>query len=325
MEGTERVVALKISGTADYSSYESETKEILFKPTLMYQTRSHKFTVKNTSTIALHYHWKIVNPETEKLDSGPYSIVPRKGEIPGGSDDTFVVSFSPHEIEEHFSRVIVCNIKDLKPGSEPLVVDVAGIAERPICHFELPPSLYREKKARDMTPIDSKYNIIEFESLGTKVKNTKRFMVINPTNFAYEFEWEQEKREEKGASGEVPLFRVVTKKGTVLSGKKFEMMFEYTPDKVGTHESFWLFKIPSANIVQHFMVVGMVHEPTVLFETGKVNFGPLLLEGKNRETVKLVNQEHIPFTFNFERESVRGSPDYADSLAVAPMSGVVPP
>lgn len=73
------------------------------------------------------------------------------------------------------------------------------------------------------------------------------------------------------------------------------------------------------------MVVGMVHEPTVLFETGKVNFGPLLLEGKNRETVKLVNQEHIPFTFNFERESVRGSPDYADSLAVAPMSGVVPP
>ena len=36
-----------------------------------------------------------------------------------------------------------------------------------------------------MTPIDSKYNIIEFESLGTKIKNTKRFMVINPTNFAY--------------------------------------------------------------------------------------------------------------------------------------------
>ena len=31
---------------------------------------------------------------------------------------------------------------------------------------------------------------MEFESLGTKVRNTKRFFVLNPTSVAYEFVWE---------------------------------------------------------------------------------------------------------------------------------------
>jgi len=62
----------------------------------------------------------------------------------------------------------------------------------------------------------------------------------------------------------------------------------------------------------------------VLFETGKIKFGPLLLGGKNREVVQLINQEHIPFSFSFAKESVRGSPDYGEALKVSPMSGVVP-
>mmetsp|Transcript_8825 Transcript_8825/g.8184 ORF Transcript_8825/g.8184 Transcript_8825/m.8184 type:complete len:109 (+) Transcript_8825:8135-8461(+) len=61
-----------------------------------------------------------------------------------------------------------------------------------------------------------------------------------------------------------------------------------------------------------------------MFASGKIKFGPLLLEGKNRETVSIINQESIPFAFNFSKESVIGSPDYGDSLIVNPMRGVVP-
>lgn len=53
-----------------------------------------------------------------------------------------------------------------------------GEAERPVCHFELPPTNYREKKP----DLEAKYNVIEFDSLGWKVKNTKRFYVVNPTS-----------------------------------------------------------------------------------------------------------------------------------------------
>lgn len=96
-----------------------------------------------------------------------------------------------------------------------------------------------------MTPVDSKFKIIEFESLGTNIKNTKRFMAVNPTSQGYEFEWEEIPNENKQVK---PLFKCITNKGTILSGKKSEMIFEYTPDQVGEHESYWLFKIPSENI-----------------------------------------------------------------------------
>lgn len=67
-----------------------------------------------------------------------------------------------------------------------------------------------------------------------------------------------------------------------------------------------------------------MNEPNVLFDAGKIKFGPLLLGGKNREMVSLINQEHIPFSFSFAKESVKGSPDFGDSLRVSPMSGTVP-
>ncbi len=73
-----------------------------------------------------------------------------------------------------------------------------------------------------------------------------------------------------------------------------------------------------------FLIVGRVNEPNVLLETSRVKFGPLLLQGKNNESIKIINQEHIPFAFNFSKESVRGNPDFGDSLKVFPMSGVVP-
>ena len=62
-----------------------------------------------------------------------------------------------------------------------------------------------------------------------------------------------------------------------------------------------------------------------MFASGKIHFGPLLLEGKSREVVNIINEEHIPFRFNFAKDSVIGNPDYGDSLVVNPMSGVVPP
>jgi hydrocephalus-inducing protein len=322
VDGTEKNVPLKTTLVCDYAKYECQAKGIDFKPTLMYASRSYKFSIKNTSLINVNYNFKIVNSETGILDAGPYTIIPKKGTIAPGCDDNFLVKFSPVEIEHDFSRILSANIENLSPDLKPLIMEVNGVAERPIIHFELPPSSYRERKEKDMVPIDNKYKIIEFESLGTNIKNTKRFMGVNPTASGYEFEWEEVPDENKKLK---PMFKCITQKGVILSGKKFEMAFEYSPDNVGEHESYWLFKIPSEKIVQHFMIVGRVNEPNVLFERGKITFGPLLLEGKNREVVNIINQEDIPFSFNFSKESVKGSPDFGDSLRITPLTGVVPP
>lgn len=323
IEGTQpKTIKLKTSCVIDYSKYECTVERVDFKPTLMYASRNFKFTIKNTALINLDFNFKIANGSTGILDAGPYSIMPKKGSIHPGCDDNFIVKYSPVEVEADNKRLLSANIRNLDPEKEKLIINVNGIAERPIIHFELPSTDYRERKEKDMVPIDNKFKIIEFDSLGTNIRNTKRFMAVNPTATGYEYEWEELQEEGKALK---PLFKCVTPKGLILSGKKSEMVFEYTPDTVGEHESRWLFKIPSENIQQYFLVVGRVNEPNVLFESGKIRFGPLLLAGKNKETIRIINQEEIPFAFNFASDSIKGSGDYGKSLVVTPKSGVVPP
>lgn len=102
IEGSERSLALKTSLVCDYARYECATTRMDFKPTLMYAQRTHKFTIKNTSLINLHFNFKISNPETGMLDAGAYSIFPKKGSIAPGCDDNFLVKFAPMEIESSF-------------------------------------------------------------------------------------------------------------------------------------------------------------------------------------------------------------------------------
>ncbi len=71
-------------------------------------------------------------------------------------------------------------------------------------------------------------------------------------------------------------------------------------------------------------MVGSVVEPNVFLGQGIINFGPLLIGGKNVEKVSMHNIEKIPIQFNFDRESIKGDPEYLNSLKVEPLSGVIP-
>lgn len=71
------------------------------------------------------------------------------------------------------------------------------------------------------------------------------------------------------------------------------------------------------------MLIGNVNEPNIFFDVGKVNFGPLLIGGKNKESVKLKNVEDVPISFNFDKASILGEADYGNSLNVFPLSGTI--
>ena len=75
-----------------------------------------------------------------------------------------------------------------------------------------------------------------------------------------------------------------------------------------------------------FLLVGSIKEPEVELDRTRHNFGPLLLGQRARETLYLVNKEHIPFAFAFEKTSLgAGFGDGPATLDVAPLSGVVGP
>lgn len=311
---------------ADFARYEVETREIFFKPTRMYESRTHTFYVKNTSLITIKYQCKIIMYENNKpvVDPGYFYITPKMGTLAPNCDENFTVKFTPTEVQSQNERYLIVTIENLEPKSEPLVIELDGEAERPICHFELPNSNYREKKP----DIDSSFSIVEFESLGTKVKNTKRFYVVNPTSQGYEFEWkkiDEDKLPPTANAANEGFFKCATQKGICLSGKKFEMVFEYNPDIVGTHEAYYQFVVPEHKITQNFLFVGHVKEPNVFYDVGKVNFGPLLIGGKNKEVVVLKNLEDVPISFSYDKNSIKGDQETGTSLIIFPLSGTIRP
>ena len=321
--GGEKKVEMQVFAKVDSAKYVLDVTDINFAPTMMYSIRTFDFRMKNDSICAMHYKWEFIN-RNDQFNSGFYKITPQTGTIRPESEESFQVKFAPTEIEEDQTRRLTCLIPNLDPTQEPPSIMVESATERPICHFELDVSNYLSVRPGDIPEVDmAKLKVIEFESLGVKVRNKKRFYVVNPTATGYEFQW---KRVDSDLGGQVNagnFFGCEFEKGVILCGKKFEMTFEYKPEVSGLHEALWVFEIPAFNLKQYFLLVGKVTEPKVFFEVGRVNFGPLLLGGKNKETIKLKNLDHLPYHFNFNKASIKGENDYGESLEIEPLSGVV--
>ena len=135
-------------------------------------------------------------------------------------------------------------------------------------------------------PLDPSTKVIFFESLGTNIKNTLRFKVINPTNMGYDFMWE-------AIGNPHPAFNNAIKSGTVLPGRRHEQIFEYTPSKndvSGFQESFFRFIIPKQGVDQLFLVAGTVIDPRVTLDRTFVNFGSVLLGNPSTEIVNFINE-----------------------------------
>jgi hydrocephalus-inducing protein len=359
VDGSSSTIPLKTSVVADVVKYELASatgNTVAFKQTFMFQTRVYKFDVKNVSKSKMDFDWSFetfaqaypTRPTTAKSAGAaatetpsPYTIEPARGTIPRESSQTFMLRFTPLEVED-FKYQLKCNMPGLpkkKQGDgdddadaaaavqDPLVMLLAGRSARPVCHFDLDESDYLQRRpAKMLNPsgelgaLPQNVHVIEMSSLGTRVRNTKRFYVINPQNVSYEFTWEPE-----GVPN--PAFRCVTGEGLMLAGKRSEMVFEYTPDTVAMSEAFYRFKIPAHGVSELFLFVGSVLEPKVSFDRSKVDLTALLLGGRTTETVHLVNSEHIPFSFNFERASFDfpGGLSQKPQVELDPVSGVVPP
>ncbi|ORY39534.1 hypothetical protein BCR33DRAFT_853320, partial [Rhizoclosmatium globosum] len=329
LPGTAPERFLLLSANADYSSYECDISNIKFKSTLMYQTRIFKFNLKNPGKVVLKYTFVFYSDNGQQLeqssDECPFSIVPSNGIVEPGDSAVLTVKFSPLE-DGIFTSLLTGHIHNLVKDSKPISVKVAGASLRPFCHFELEDSDYitgerrnPETSANNGVPsnLSPQTKVIEFGSCGVKVRNTKRFYIVNPTSFNYEFEWTTDLNIDQ------KVFRCVTPRGTVMSNKKFEMIFEFTPETIDLKESYWKFEILEHNIVIPFLLVGQALEPNVFFDRVSVNFRSLLVGRQVKEVVKLINNEAIPFAFSFNETSFELGSDGSPVMKFSPTSGTI--
>lgn len=75
---------------------------------------------------------------------------------------------------------------------------------------------------------------------------------------------------------------------------------------MGVHISSWVFKIKAMGVSSKFFILGEVVEPKIMFDVPRLSFNPLLMNAKSIEKINLVNKDHIPVSFNFSQESIRG-------------------
>jgi hydrocephalus-inducing protein len=102
----------------------------------MFQTRTHSFPLKNTSTARLEFAFSI--PDAAGVAAaGPFGVKPDAGSIEAGETTMITVRFSPEEVVP-CGRVLKCDIQSLDDGYTPLAIPLNGKVLRPWCHFELP-------------------------------------------------------------------------------------------------------------------------------------------------------------------------------------------
>jgi len=321
-----KVLEVDATAHSDQGEVECSVQTIPFRQTMMYQTRSYTFTVSNTSALALKYDWTNALTEPDPtVFASPFELLPTQGSIPSQQEETFTVKFAPIDARR-YAATLTCAMEGLKDDSQAPVVKVTGKAMRPMVHFDLTPSDWLHRRESDLKgqtePVDPATRVVEMTSLGTSVRNTVRIEVVNPTNISYDYVWQ---------SVQVPkCFRCLTTTGTIYSGQKAEMVFEYAPDEVDLIEGHWIFTLPAHKIQIPFITVGSVVEPNVQLDRNHLEFTPQLVnKGRANATVFLENTEHLPFSFRLSSESRRAIANMnigtKSALEIQPLNGVVGP
>lgn len=310
-------LAVRMSAIADVPKMEfsfDTSRGVNFKPTMMFQSRVYKFHMTNPSQVDIPFSWRF-DARNPSRHGCPFSILPATGVLCAQAEETFTLRFSPKEVDD-YAYVAHAEVEGVE-GLD-VDVDVRGRSNRPVCHFDLPASQYLERRGSGAA-LDGSTLVVEMESLGIRVKNSRRFYVRNPMSVSFNFKLEP--------FGEVNgRFNCLSKEGVIPAGKKYEVVLTFVPDDVQVQESLWQFSIPDHHINQKLLLVGRVIEPRVSLERRHINYHTVLVGGRHRETLALINEEHIPFSFSFDPSPATS--DFATGksvLNISPRSGTIPP
>jgi hypothetical protein len=328
---------LLVQSLYDFNRYEINTQELKFHETMMFQSRTHSFQLRNVGLMTLDFkafihllpneggkqsiHNSYVSdddsPPLGPLDTdplAPFSIRPVSGTIVPGEMTELQVSFKPFDALA-FTRELWFLIPNRAPGQILPKVSLFGAASRPLCHLELEANNYLESRRDDVLnmqhPIDKNTQVLEFVVRGTNQRVTRKFMVLNPSAMGWDFvidcvtPYISLSPVNTTSSSPPRPFNCLTRKGTVLPGMSSEIVFEFTSISLDITESLWNFKIPSADKVQRLLLVGTTEEPEINISPHFINFGARLLDRPTDEIIRVINTEDSPFTFTFDDSQAR--------------------
>ncbi|XP_015436069.1 PREDICTED: hydrocephalus-inducing protein-like [Dufourea novaeangliae] len=263
-------------------------------------------------------------------DDMPFSIYPEEGSIPPRESVEFTLKFSPVDVF-YYKAYLKCGLENLRPEQSDLSILVTARSLLPYCHFDVEDSDYVTSGRRDPTrpsPLGSvaedptlwqNIRVIEFKVVGVGETHVKNFHLINPTMDNYCFTW---KDQTCRTVDEISNFHCTVPEGIAERGKQTDLAFTFLAENVGVYESFWLFSIKRYNLECHFLVVGIVTEPSVHLLTVHVKLKPTILGYTVHDSIRLLNDESFDIPFRILEESLYSEGKY-QKLTVTPMTGIL--
>ena len=249
---------LTITSVSDNIRYEQSDKDIIFSPTMMFETRVVEIQLKNTSNIRFEYGWRTIKfiaheGNYSNKHGVPFSVLPKTGIIESSGTTTFKVCFTPEEVDD-FSATLQCEIPFLSEMDPPRI-NVSGFSRRPLCHFNVNLSDYISGCRRHpdyVYPVPSDIRVLELFSNSVGKKTMKKFEIINTTSHPYEIVWKE--------NSEYHNESIVCEnsRSFISSGTGYSVTFSYLPKTVKTVESLWTFTIPEHKIQIPFLIVGRI-------------------------------------------------------------------
>lgn len=90
----------------------------------------------------------------------------------------------------------------------------------------------------------------------------------------------------------------MTKRGTVQSGGREELKFEFLPSEQGCMISeLWTLSIPEADFKRQILLQGIHKEPSISMDPATLDFGSLICGTKSKTKFQILNKETTPLSF----------------------------
>ncbi|GAA6080556.1 hydrocephalus-inducing protein-like isoform X5, partial [Tachysurus ichikawai] len=316
VENSFRELELGISAMCDYAKFECDAEPILFKDTMLFQTRVFQIQMANKGTVELEYSWQVMMDTSEKTQGfvhgdmtitpakgnqtglrpasnlwslstlllgdpelPPFTVEPNMGLILPGTNQIFYIRFSPLEVSYYEAR-LVCSIPNLKDTQGP-VIAVNGCSIMPYCHFHLEDSGYLTDN-REILELPCLQRSTPRAKLDLNTKVIEFTSTGVGTSICRTFSVVNPTNKPyslfwKCEDSEVKPFTCLTPKDSIQPGKKVEVSFKYHAQELDLVESFWTFLIPEYRFSVPFLLVGTAKDPNVYIDHAHLNLGSLLI------------------------------------------------
>jgi hydrocephalus-inducing protein len=159
--------SLEVVGRSDIVKFEGPPEENVLKTTLMFQTRTFSFPLKNIGTAPLEFRAALFSNEdgaesmsegvTPPADGGdgdddePFSVSPSNGNVLSGDSQNVTVRFAPKDVGAQ-ERLLKISIPHVAEGTSSPSLRVRGASQCPAVHFEVAFSDYLTRERSPEIP-----------------------------------------------------------------------------------------------------------------------------------------------------------------------------